>query len=265
MRFIYNKAIKNIFDNVAEVGRSLWEKGWAEKNAGNISVNITDLIQDKESATLFKCFLLEKSYPLLKDQFLLVTSTGSRMRDLFKNPEAFACIIKISENGEGYYLLSESNLDIKPTSELPTHLAIHEILMRSGSKQKAIVHTHPDELIALSHITELKNENALNRLLWSMHSEAIVLLPDGVGFIPYAIPGSEELAEKTFSSFKKHHVIIWEKHGCIAIGDDVFDAFDYIDVISKSAKIFFTCKNAGYIPEGLTDTQLKALRKKFTS
>lgn len=265
MRFIFNKSIKTIFDNVAEVGRSLWEKGWAEKNAGNISVNITDLIKDKESATLFNCFHLDKSYPLLKDQFLLVTSTGSRMRDLFKNPEAFACIIKISENGDGYYMLAENNLDIKPTSELPTHLAIHEVLIRSGSKKKAIVHTHPDELIALSHITELKNEDALNKIIWSMHSEAIVLLPEGVGFIPYAMPGSEELAELTFNSFKKHKVIMWEKHGCIAIGDDVFDAFDYIDVISKSAKIFFTCKNAGYTPEGLSGKQLKALRNKFTS
>jgi rhamnulose-1-phosphate aldolase len=263
MRFIYNKAIKSIFDNVAEVGRSLWEKGWAEKNAGNISVNITDLIQDKESASLFKCFLLEKSYPLLKDQFLLVTSTGSRMRDLFKNPEAFACIIKISENGEGYYMLSENNLDIKPTSELPTHLAIHEILIKSGSKHKSIVHTHPDELIALSHINEFKNEESLNNLIWSMHSEAIVVLPDGVGFIPYAIPGSEELAEKTFQAFNDHNVILWEKHGCIAIGNDVFDAFDYIDVIAKSAKIFFTCKNAGYTPEGLSEKQLLELKSKF--
>jgi rhamnulose-1-phosphate aldolase len=264
MRFIYNKSIKNIFDNVAEVGRSLWEKGWAEKNAGNISVNITDLIQDKESASLFKCFTLEKTYPLLKDQFLLVTSTGSRMRDLFKNPEAFACIIKISENGSGYYLLAENNLDQKPTSELPTHLAIHEILLKSGSNQKAIVHTHPDELIALSHISEFKSQSKLNQLIWSMHSEAIVLIPEGVGFIPYSLPGSEELAEKTFTSFKDHKVIIWEKHGCIAIGDDVFDAFDLIDVISKSAKIFFTCKNAGYTPEGLSEKQIQVLKEKFT-
>ena len=261
MRFIFNKKINSIFNEVAEVGLALWQKGWAEKNAGNISVNISEFIIEKENTNLFHYFSLNKCYPILSGQYLLVTSTGSRMRDIIKNPEASACIIKVSDDGNGYYLLSDHNIDLKPTSELPTHLAIHELLIENGSKEKAIVHTHPNTLIALSHIVEYKNEANLNKLLWSMHSETYMMLPRGAGFISYSTPGSDELASKTFREFAYHKVLIWEKHGCIAIGKDVFEAFDLIDIVSKSAEIFFTCRNAGFIPEGITDRQLEKIKK----
>ena len=31
---------------VAEVAGYLWQKGWAERNGGNITINITDLVDD---------------------------------------------------------------------------------------------------------------------------------------------------------------------------------------------------------------------------
>ena len=34
-------------DKVAEVAGYLWQKGWAERNGGNITVNITDLVDDE--------------------------------------------------------------------------------------------------------------------------------------------------------------------------------------------------------------------------
>ena len=52
---------------------------------------------------------------------------------------------------------------------------------------------------------------------------------------------------------------MWEKHGTFAVGEAVFDAFDMIDILSKSARIFFMVKQAGFEPEGLTDAQMDEL------
>ena len=99
-----------------------------------------------------------------------------------------------------------------------------------------------------------------------MHPETIVMVPEGAGFLPYMLPGSPEIADATLKKFENHNVIVWEKHGCFAIGRDVFEAFDLIDTLDKSAQIYFQCRAAGHDPEGLSEEKiagLKELSKKF--
>jgi len=40
-------ALKTVVDNIAEVAGYLWQNGWAERNGGNITVNITELIDEE--------------------------------------------------------------------------------------------------------------------------------------------------------------------------------------------------------------------------
>ena len=94
-----------------------------------------------------------------------------------------------------------------------------------------------------------------------MLPEAITFLPEGIGLVPYQLPGSEKIAIQSIKALKHHKLIIWQKHGCMAVGKDVNDAFDKIDIAAKSARIYFLCKNAGYEPEGLSDVQIEKLRK----
>jgi rhamnulose-1-phosphate aldolase len=98
-----------------------------------------------------------------------------------------------------------------------------------------------------------------------MHSESIVAIPQGVGLIPYTLPGTEELAQATATSLVDHCMVIWEKHGCLAAGVDVLDAFDVIDVVAKVARIFFYCAAGGFTPQGLTQPQLEELKRKFVA
>jgi rhamnulose-1-phosphate aldolase len=99
----------------------------------------------------------------------------------------------------------------------------------------------------------------MNRLLWSMHPETILFVPKGLGFIPYEIPGTSGIADATAKALEDHPVALWEKHGILATGTTVTDAFDLIDLLAKSARIYFMVKSTGYEPEGLTDAQLKEL------
>jgi len=187
------------------------------------------------------------------------------MRDVANQPFDNMCIIRFSNDGTGYHIINGDvfNSRLIPTSELPTHLAIHQLLKKQGGTQKAVLHTHPDELIALTLIPGFCDESRLNKMLFSVQPETVIANPDGVGLVQYILPGTEQLAEKTIASFQHHQIIIWGKHGSIAVGKDVLEAFDLIDVVNKSAQLIFLCREAGYTPQGLTEQQVEELKKKF--
>ena len=269
-----SKEAANVLKDIAELGNCLWLKGWAERNAGNISVNIHESLGKEMREDLEKqpgpYLELDHSFPAIAGCFFLVTGTGKRMRELAVNPEDNALLIRVSETGKACQVISLTTSEpaCKPTSELSSHLAIHEQLYKTGAPERSVVHTHPTELISLTQIRQFCDEKTLNELLWGMHPETMIFLPGGAGFLPYMLPGSHESAEATLEKFRSHKVIIWEKHGCFAIGNDVFEAFDLIDTLNKSALIYLQCRAAGHEPEGLSKeklAELKVLSSKFLS
>lgn len=266
--FQENKQIAKIITEVAGLANYLWQKGWAERNAGNISVNLSEQMEELDvELEHYPLFHLERNYEALANLYFFVTGTGKRMRDLAISPMKNACIIKMNKKGNAYHIITmkKKNLyNFRPTSELPTHLAAHNLLIQMGSKNKAVVHTHPNELVAMTQIPRFQTAQMLNKTLWGMHPEAFVFVPRGVYMVPYLLPGSHQIADATMEGFKQgHEVVIWEKHGAFAIGETVSDAFDMIDILSKSARIWFMTKQSGNEPEGLNDEQLEELKEAF--
>ena len=260
--------LERIIKDTAEVAWILWELGWAESSAGNISVNVTEHIpEDIKEFNKFPSGEIDKSYPELSGFSFFITGAGARMRDLAKEPSENACVLRLAEKSNKYYILwgKKSGLDFEPTSEISSHLSIHSFLLEKKAPQKAIIHAHPEELIALTHVKEYKQEKKLNRLLWSMNPETKIIIKKGVGLVPYCVPGSDELAQATIKALERHDVVLWEKHGCLAIGMDVLETFNQVDILNKAARIFFTCKSAGLDPEGLSDAQLDELERLFWS
>jgi rhamnulose-1-phosphate aldolase len=267
VRLFQKKAIQGVVEEVADVAKYFWERGWAEKNAGNISVNVTGMVSPSVLSRLpsFPFQPLPKAFPALEKSVFLVTVTGSRMRDLAKNPSESLCFAYISESGSAYHIISASEdpVEIKPTSELVTHLSIHQMLIQKGRPEKAIVHTHATELIALTQFPWLKSAATLNKILFGMHPETVTYLPEGAGFIPFSLPGTDQIAQASVKALSSCRVVLWEKHGCIAIGPSVSEAFDNIDLVVKPVKTWFLCKSAGMEPEGLTEDQIAAIRAEY--
>ena len=260
------QAVKEIINQVAKIAQYLWEKGWAEKNAGNISVNISDIVEENQSFDQLPKYPLPEVYDMLGGKYFFITGTGTRMRDVANDPLKNAHIIQVFATGNEYQILKSKMQGLTkymPTSELPTHLAIHQQIAEKRRKEKVIVHTHATELIALTHSPEIKSKETLNKIIWGMHPEAMVFIPRGVGLVKYEMPGSVDIAKLTLAEIQNHEVVLWEKHGVFAIGESVFDTFDSIDIVSKSAKIWFMCRQAGFEPEGLTDIQLQELKDRF--
>lgn len=257
--------LRGILDEISLVAKMLFEKGWAEGNAGNISVNISD-IPEKEKAHFA---IYDKEYPLpheysrLAGHLFLITRTGGKMPELCENPSEHLAVMKISANGKYFNYLDWDGIPPQrlpvPSSELPSHLAIHEYLVTASRPEKAILHTHVNELIALTHDPDISNEQELNAILMPIHPEVVMFFPEGIGLVPFMRPGSQEIGVATAESCKKHKVMLWEKHGAISIGKDVTTCFDQIEIINKAAKIYLLCRAAGFKPTGLTEEQMKML------
>jgi rhamnulose-1-phosphate aldolase len=258
-----NEVLMYEIARIAEVAGYLWTKGWAERNGGNISVNVTALMSEEEKKRLAIAppVPLPEAMTALAGHIFYVTGTGKRMRYVAREPFANGSLIRIAADGLSFGIISEEA--IAPTSELPSHLMMHNYLRSKGRDNKVVLHTHPTDLIGMTHCKPFMHSEVITRLLWSMIPECRIIVPKGIGIVPYEIPGTIELAHATIKQLEKHDVVFWEKHGILAVGEDIIECFDAIDTLSKSAQIYFSARMAGYEPEGMTDEQLYGLVQAF--
>ena len=251
-------------EKVAEVAGYLWQKGWAERNGGNITVNITEYIDDeiKSLPAISEVYQIGAVLPHLKGCYFYCKGTNMRMRDLARRPMENGSIIRILDDCASYVIIADN--PVKPTSELPSHLSVHNYLLAKGSPYRASVHTHPIELVAMTHTKKFMEKDVATRLLWSMIPETKAFCPRGLGMVPYLMPSSVELGEQTIATIDDNYdVVMWEKHGVFAVDTDVMAAFDQIDVLNKAAQIYISAKNMGFEPDGMSDEQMRELSVTF--
>lgn len=258
-----NPALATEIDKIAEVAGYLWQKGWAERNGGNITVNITEHVDNelRHMPPVSQRYPIGMTLPQLKDCYFFCKGTNRRMRDLARRPMDNGSIIRITDDGASYEIIADN--PVKPTSELSSHLSMHAKMVADGKGYKAAIHTHPIDLVAMTHNPEFLKKDVLTNLLWSMIPETRAFCPKGLGIVPYRMPSSVELAEATVEALAEYDVVMWEKHGVCAIGPDIMEAFDQIDVLSKAAQIYLTARAMGFIPTGTTPEQMKELQVAF--
>ena len=214
MAVVHLKKSSRIIAEIADVAGLLWNRGWAERNGGNISVDVTDILASGQTGTrsTVTCSINQSE---LAGRSFLVKVGGARMADVSRQPDKNVLLITIRSDLNGYDIVCGGrDENSRPTSEFNSHLKVHQYLRQHQMKQKVFLHTHPDYLIALSQVKEYCSEDSLNRILSGMHPEVKVNLPDGIGFAHYCCPGSEALADATIAAIQKHRVVVWEKHGC---------------------------------------------------
>ena len=257
-------ALKAEINKVAEVAGYLWQKGWAERNGGNITVNITQYVDDpmRQLSPISQAIPIGLELPQISDNWFYCKGTQKRMRDLARNPMACGSIIRILPGGTHYEIVADH--PVAPTSELPSHLAVPNYLLAKGSPYRASLHTHPIELVALTHGKQWLEKDAATRMLWSMIPETKAFCPRGLGMVPYMMPSSVGLAEATIRTIDDDYdVVMWEKHGVFAVDTDIMNAFDQVDVLNKAAQIYIAARNMGFEPEGMTDAQMRELSDAF--
>lgn len=259
-----NPALRDEVELIAEAAGYLWQKGWAERNGGNITVNVTHAITDAERAlpAISGPVDIGLTLPHLKGCWFFCKGTQKRMRDLARRPMENGSLIRILDDCRRYEIVADS--PVRPTSELPSHLAVHDYLIAHGSPYRASLHTHPIELVAMSHNRAWLEKDVLSRLLWSMIPETKAFAPRGLGIVPYMLPSSNALAEATIRAIADDYdVVMWEKHGVFAVDTDIMAAFDQVDVLNKSATIYMDARAMGFVPEGMSDAQMNEISSVF--
>lgn len=254
-------AFWRVLAGLGEAAGLLWQKGWAEANAGNLSCDVTESVPASAESELGAPTPIGATYPELAGRQLLVTAARTRMRELAREPDAGCGVLRCTADGASYRVVwrADPGVPFTPTSELPSHLAIHAALRRRGSPARAIVHTHPTELLALSHDAALAGEERLGRALRAMHPEMAVGVPAGLAVVPYAMPGTLAQGVAAGAAMERHDVALWVKHGAVAAGRDFAEAFDLLDIVNTAARMLLLCRAAGFAPEGLSAAELEEL------
>ena len=259
--------LKHQIDQVAEVAGYLWQKGWAERNGGNIVINVTDQLSTLNYSKLSTLnsqlpIPIDTTLPNLKGCYFFCKGTNRRMRDLARWPMDNGSIIRILDDCAHYEIIADK--PVMPTSELPSHLSVHNYLIGKGSPYKASLHTHPIELVAMTHHRPFLEKDVLTQILWSMIPETRAFCPKGLGIVPYLLPSSVALGEATLKTLdERYDVVMWEKHGVFAVDTDIMSAFDQVDVLNKAAQIYMSAHSMGFEPEGMSEAQMKELADVF--
>lgn len=215
-----------------------WEQGWHERNGGNLTYRIKpeeveevkDCLKPREWAPI------GTSVPGLAGEYFLTTGSGKYMRNIYLKAKETFGMIEIDDKGENYRTVWGLE-SARPTSELPSHLMNHEVKKElTHGKCRVIYHCHPTNTIALTFVLPLSDE-VFTRELWEMATECPVVFPDGVGVVPWMVPGGRAIAVETSKLMKKYDIVIWAHHGMFAAGEDFDLTFGLMHTVEKSAEI----------------------------
>jgi L-fuculose-phosphate aldolase len=135
-----------------------------------------------------------------------------------------------------------------PSSECPFHLAIY----RQRPDLRAIVHAHPVALVAFS-IVRKTPETRLFHQAWHVCGP--------VGFAPYALPGSQQLAQNIADTFSQGFgCVVLENHGVVVGGVDLTEAFQRFETLEFTAQTQIQSAALGPT-QPLSDGQLALSRR----
>jgi rhamnulose-1-phosphate aldolase len=266
-------ALKEPFPDLGEILVSIGEGGKrianidaAEGAAGNISVCIGWPIEVRRRFPVAEEIPLPQPAPHLAGRVVLVTGSGRRLRDIEADPAANLGAVVIGADGEtGTLCTSPGRLFERLTSEWNSHLAVHDdTVERTGTNFHAVVHAQPPHLTYLSHLPAYRDEDRLSRRLLRWEPETIINLPAGIGVLPFMLPGSATLMEANVESLRRHRIVLWSKHGVMALSDiSVTRAVDRIEYAETAARFEYMDLVNGERAEGLTVDEMRAVVEAF--
>lgn len=251
---------------MGEAGFRLSEIEASEGAAGNLSVCLGWPVETRRRFPIVETVELPLPVPELAGKTLLVSGSGRRLRDIIQEPAANLGALVVNEGGYTAQLMtSPARLFARLTSELNSHLAVHNDQVKStGTNFHAVVHAQPRHLTYLSHVARYQDQTYLNQRLLRWEPETIVNLPEGIGLIPFAVPGSAELMAATLTALRHHRVIVWSRHGVVARSDlSVKRAVDRIEYAETAASFEYMNLVAGELSQGLSEDDIRAICKAF--
>ncbi len=154
---------------------------------------------------------------LMPDGTIIITGAGTTMPEVAVDPGR--ALVRINAAGERLYGFYE------PSSEVLAHVLTYRAVRESRPHIRALVHTHSPGL-----------------LVWSSLSPCPQLAKDklpegGIAVNPYFPPGTRELAEACAKAAAKGaSLIVWERHGAIALARTLTEGLKMIEAAEEAAQ-----------------------------
>ncbi len=262
--------MKNQIENASfiqemiETTSNLYRLGWDERNGGNISY----LLHEDELTPYLDLSKVNRNIPMdfdgtaLIGQYFLVTGSGKFFKNVKKDPSVNLGIIRVADNGTSVDVLWGYSDGGLPTSELPSHLMNHIARLSVNPNHRVVMHCHATHLLAMTFTHDL-DECAFTRTLWQMCTECLVVFPDGIGIVPWLVPGTNEIGIATSEKMKESRLVIWPHHGIYGSGETMDETFGLIETAEKSAQVYTIVCAQGPIKQTISDGQLKQLADRF--
>lgn len=244
-------------------------QGWHEANGGNLSYRMgeEDIVAcGGELSHAGDWIPLGRSVPALAGEHFLITGSGQFLRNAAVAPTQTFGVVELDSEGAAWRAAWGLE-NTSPSSEFETHLAAYEVALQAGDGASRVVyHAHCPNTIALSTLLPA-DVRTWTRALWKVMTESIIVFPQGIGVLPWMVPGSPELAQATCELMKTHRVCIWTQHGVMARAANCDEAFGLVHTIEKSAGIYLqACASCGGSePRFLvSDEQLRAVCERYS-
>lgn len=139
----------------------------------------------------------------------------------------------------------------RPSTELSMHLKCYA--MRPDVA--AVVHAHPPYSTAFA---------AANRALDNYALIETILMLGAVPVAPFAMPGTDEVAESIAPFLPKHDAILLRAHGAITMGSDLQTAYYRMESLEQFAKITLFANQIGGM-QNLPESTINDLIDRRTS
>lgn len=197
---------EKVREEICEVCRLLYNRGYVVSNDGNISVRVE---MDK----------------------VLITPSGVGKGRMTPDMLVLCDLQGNILDGDRY-----------PSSESKMHLMIYQ----ERSDVMSVVHAHPPLSTAFAICRRPLKERYL--------AEMIV----GLGEIPvteFAMLSTEEVPESVRPFVRDHNAVLLANHGALAWGPSLLSAFDRLEVVEQTAKVYYY---VGRIGGGVEITQEQA-------
>lgn len=138
---------------------------------------------------------------------------------------------------------------IDPKARASSEAAMHQAVYATRPDVGAVIHAHPHYCLACS----LANISLTEMLLPEL---AVYLGP--VPSVPYATPGTVEMADVLAPFLPGHNAFLLTRHGVLVLGKDLEDAFNRLEHLEHVARVAYLVSSMGTI-EPLTKTELRKL------
>ena len=179
-----------------------------------------------------------------KDGFFWVTPSG-----VSKGFMSEDILVKTDIDGN----IIENPGNRKVSSELKLHLSVYKNRKDAG----AVVHAHPPVSTAFACARKAMSKPVL--------SEAILNLGE-VPCAPFAVPGTDELAESIIPYVKNHVAVLLANHGAVTWGESMIKAYYRLETLEYYAKMLIRLGELPQPPVEFTSEEkaaIEALRGGF--